>query len=54
MKKVAYVACRKCDVKHELSKMVTHDIEEDEQGRDLVTFTCPLCGKERKSLVTVE
>lgn len=25
------------------------DIEEDMQGRDLLTFKCPECGKEHKS-----
>lgn len=26
------------------------DIYEDFQGRDVLTFTCPLCGKQHKSL----
>jgi len=27
------------------------NIEEDFEGRDVMTFKCPVCGKDRKSLV---
>lgn len=27
------------------------DVEEDPQGRDLLTYVCPICGAEHKGLV---
>ena len=32
------------------SKVKILNVEEDIQGRDILTFTCPKCGEEHKSL----
>ncbi len=48
-KRPILVRCSKCgDVDEKKVKVL--NIEEDFQGRDVLTFECPKCGETRKSL----
>jgi transcription elongation factor Elf1 len=49
----AWVTCQACAIEHEVTKVETLNIEEDSQGRDRVTFECPVCDKQRLSLVVI-
>ena len=53
MHRKAFVTCTPCNIEHEVLKVKTLNIEEDMQGRDKVTFECPVCDKERVSLVLI-
>jgi len=46
------VQCPECHEPHDPADVVFVNIEEDPQGRDLLTFICPVTGKETKALVT--
>lgn len=46
-----YVMCPACDVGHDSSEVETLNIEEDFQGRDVLTFQCPYSNTVQKSLV---
>lgn len=52
-KRKAFVTCQNCDLEHEILKVTTLNIEEDESGRDKVTFECPVCEKVRVSLIII-
>jgi RNase P subunit RPR2 len=43
------VKCIDCDTYFDEEKVEFVDIEEDIQGYDILTFTCPKCGKIKKS-----
>jgi RNase P subunit RPR2 len=46
------VICSGCNNAFEQpTKIVVLNIEEDERGQDVITFECPTCGRESKSLV---
>ena len=49
-RKKIYVRCKKCDEWIDESTVKTLDIEEDFQGRDILTFECPECGTKSRSL----
>ena len=46
------VKCPECNESHDPADVEFVNIEEDSQGRDLLTFVCPNTGKETKALVT--
>jgi hypothetical protein len=46
-----YVNCLKCGEHHSTKEVEFLNIEEDIQGRDLMTFMCPVVEEETKSLV---
>jgi hypothetical protein len=48
-----YVTCKCCKEEHEIKKVRTINIEEDMQGRDVVSFECPKCKALSNSLVYV-
>ncbi len=43
------VRCGSCDTSFDEDKVEFLNIEEDMQGRDVLTFTCPSCNKTKKS-----
>lgn len=45
------VTCPCCKEQYRSGEVETVNIEEDFEGRDVVTFVCPECKKEVKSLV---
>lgn len=47
----ARVACPVCHEEHVVDEVETLDIEEDMQGRDLLTFICPAFQVETKAIV---
>ena len=38
---MVFVRCNKCQEDHKVKEVETLNIEEDMQGRDLLTFVCP-------------
>ena len=46
-----YVECAACKNQHTTGEVETLDIEEDIQGRDVLTFYCPVTEQQVKSLV---
>lgn len=46
------VQCPECKEPHNPKDVEFVNIEEDVQGRDLLTYICPITGKETKALVT--
>jgi Zn finger protein HypA/HybF involved in hydrogenase expression len=44
------VRCKECDEWKDETTVETLDIEEDFQGRDILTFKCPDCGTKQRSL----
>lgn len=46
-----FVQCKECGEIHNSEQVQGVDIEEDFEGRDLLTFVCPKTGNETKSLV---
>jgi ribosomal protein L32 len=47
-----YVKCKECGEEHRPNEVEVTDCEEDfATGGDLLTYTCPVTGKETKSLV---
>lgn len=44
------VRCPECGETHDERKVQFENIEEDIQGRDVLTFVCPGCDKTVKSL----
>lgn len=44
-----YVVCPDCGERHETDSVRTLNIEEDAQGRDVLTYTCPVTGNATKS-----
>jgi len=44
------VTCTECKESHDEAKVEFVNIEEDFEGRDVLTFVCPACGKTVKSL----
>jgi hypothetical protein len=46
-----YVKCKECGEEHNSDEVRCLDIEEDFEGRDVITFVCPETGNETKSLV---
>ena len=49
-KRTIYVRCHKCDDWIDEEKVDFIDIEEDFQGRDVLTFKCPICKVTARSL----
>lgn len=47
-----YVECRHCQQRYDENEIIDRDIniEEDTFGRDVLTFICPKCGVETRSL----
>jgi len=45
------VNCSECGESHEPGDVEVLNIEEDIQGRDLLTFICPVTNKETKAYV---
>lgn len=45
------VKCRECGEEHDTEKVRFLNIEEDFQGRDVMTFVCPKTGTSTSSLV---
>ena len=43
------VRCTECDEEFDETEVEFVDIEEDDFGRDRMTFVCPVCGKMVKS-----
>ena len=46
-----FVNCSKCGEKHYQGEIETLNIEEDIQGFDIITYTCPVTGEETKAYV---
>lgn len=46
-----FVKCRECGEEHNSEEVRATDINEDFEGRDVLTFVCPVTSKETKSLV---
>lgn len=46
-----FVVCKHCRQDFHTDSVEFLNIEEDIQGRDLMTFKCPTCHREEKSLV---
>lgn len=46
-----YVNCPKCGEKHYQGEIETLDVEEDIQGFDIITYTCPATGEVAKAYV---
>ena len=46
-----YVNCLKCGEHHSTAQIEFLNIEEDIQGRDIMSFTCPVENESTKSLV---
>ena len=46
-----YVTCPACDTEHNSSEVTALNIEEDNQGRDILTYQCPFSNTIQKSLV---
>jgi hypothetical protein len=46
-----FVICSECDEQHSPDDVEFVNIEEDFQGRDVITFVCPETGNEAKSNV---
>ena len=46
------VHCPECGEDHDPAQVEFVGIEEDLYGRDLLTYVCPVTGKETKALVT--
>lgn len=46
-----YVICPACDAEHDSSEVTALNIEEDIQGRDVLTYQCPYSNTVQKSLV---
>lgn len=44
------VICNSCGLRWNEKDVKFIDIEEDMQGRDILTFKCPICHKTTKSL----
>jgi len=44
------VNCKKCNMSVDEEKVSTLNIEEDFEGRDVLTFLCPKCGTVQRSL----
>lgn len=52
MSKIPSIKCYYCDATFtKPDEVETLDIEEDAEGKDVVTFKCPLCNQTRKSHV---
>jgi hypothetical protein len=50
IKKIIYVRCSNCKENFDENKVEFLNIEEDMQGRDILTFGCPKCKETQKSL----
>jgi len=48
--KAIYVNCTFCKDRYDEKEVKFIDIEEDIQGRDIMTFECPVCKNEVRSL----
>jgi len=46
-----FVTCKECGQRHDTESVEFLNIEEDQYGYDLMTFTCPVTGKATKSIV---
>lgn len=51
MTMVFKVICSECSEEHSVSEVEFINVEEDLQGRDCLTFVCPVTKTEVKSLV---
>lgn len=49
-----FVVCPECGKRHSNKEIKATDIAEDFQGRDVITYICPVTGNETKSLVYVK
>jgi len=47
--RVIRVRCSDCKQEFDERKVEFENIEEDMQGRDIMTFQCPICKKSQKS-----
>lgn len=46
-----FVFCPECNQKHKSGQVETLNIEEDFQGRDLLTYVCPITKQTTKATV---
>lgn len=46
-----FVLCPACDTEHDVDEVTVLNVEEDIQGRDVLTFECPLSNTNQSSLV---
>lgn len=53
MEKINYVLCKSCGSKHDTNIVQCENIEEDIEGRDVLTYKCPVTGEIVKSLVYI-
>lgn len=51
MKEIFFVRCPVCDDDHNVEDVEFLNIEEDIQGRDVMTFRCPISDTTQNSLV---
>jgi hypothetical protein len=49
-----YVQCKECGEQHQSEEVESIDIREDFEGRDVITFICPVTGKPTESLVFIK
>lgn len=49
-----FVMCKECGKNHYSDDVKTVDIEEDVQGRDVLTFICPVTNHNSKSYIFME
>lgn len=49
---IVYVTCGKCQKEFDENKITDEDIniEENDRGQDVLSFVCPYCNKETRSL----
>ena len=52
MKPLYFVWCPACVEEHETTDVDFLDVQEDYQGRDIMTYRCPETGTVQNSLVT--
>jgi hypothetical protein len=46
-----FVKCKECGEEHNSEEVQGTDVEEDFEGRDVLTFVCPTTNNETNSLV---
>jgi len=49
----AHVTCPKCKEESPVESVEYLDIEENMQGKDVLTFVCPHCNEQVKALIWV-
>jgi len=48
---IMFVKCKECGEEHFQGELLVENIEEDAEGRDVLTFVCPETGHTTTSLI---